>query len=94
MLADALDAEDIPVAVASDEEALKLPPHDAPQLVITGINRGHNEDLTGSKWSRLCGANGRSSAPSILPRCGRCACAVTRWRRASGFSRNRFAWRR
>jgi CheY-like chemotaxis protein len=26
-----------------------LPPDDAPQLVITGINRGHDEDLTGLK---------------------------------------------
>jgi DNA-binding response OmpR family regulator len=62
VLADALDAEDIAVAVASDEEALKLPPNDAPQVVITGINRGHDEDLTGlevvaamrRKWPQLC----------------------------------------
>jgi DNA-binding response OmpR family regulator len=48
MLADTLDAEGISAAVTSDEEALKLP-DDAPQVVITGINRGHNEDLTGLK---------------------------------------------
>jgi DNA-binding response OmpR family regulator len=62
MLADTLDAKGIPAAVASDEEALTLPPDDAPRLVITGINRGHNEDLTGlkvvsamrRKWPQLC----------------------------------------
>jgi DNA-binding response OmpR family regulator len=62
VLADALDAEDIAIAVASDEEALKLPPNDALQVVITGINRGHDEDLTGlevvaamrRKWPQLC----------------------------------------
>ena len=61
-LADTLDAEGIAAAVASDEEALKLLPDDAPQVVITGINRGHNEDLTGlqvvsvmrRKWPQLC----------------------------------------
>jgi DNA-binding response OmpR family regulator len=62
MLADTLDAEGIASAIASDEEALKLPPDDAPQVVITGINRGHDEDLTGlkvvsamrRKWPQLC----------------------------------------
>jgi DNA-binding response OmpR family regulator len=62
MLADTLDAEGIPAAVASDEEALTLTPDDAPRLVITGINRAHNEDLTGlrvvsamrRKWPQLC----------------------------------------
>jgi DNA-binding response OmpR family regulator len=61
-LADTLDAEGISAVAASDEEALKLPPNDAPQVVITGINRGHNEDLTGlevvsvmrRKWPQLC----------------------------------------
>lgn len=61
MLADTLDAEGISAAVTSDEEALKLP-DDEPQVVITGINRGHNEDLTGLKvvsamrrrWPQLC----------------------------------------
>jgi CheY-like chemotaxis protein len=47
VLAETLDAEGIPATVASDEEALKLPSNDAPQMVITGINRGHDEDLTG-----------------------------------------------
>jgi hypothetical protein len=62
MLAETLDAEGISAAVASDEEALKLPPKDAPQVVITGINRGHNEDLTGFRvisalrrtWPTFC----------------------------------------
>jgi len=63
MLADALDAEGFSVELSSnDEEALKLPPDDAPQVVITGINRGHNEDLTGlnvvsamrRNWPQLC----------------------------------------
>ena len=64
---------------------MKLLPDEAPQPVITGINRGHNEDLTGLKMARTCAANGRSFAPSILLRYGRRACAS---RRASGFFRN------
>ncbi len=61
MFADALEDEGITVAVAPDEEALKLPPDEAPQVVITGMNRGHQEDLTGKvvsamrrKWPGLC----------------------------------------
>jgi DNA-binding response OmpR family regulator len=62
ILTDALDGEGISAVVASDEEALKLPPDDAPQVVITGMNRGHDEDLTGltlvatmrRKWSGVC----------------------------------------
>jgi DNA-binding response OmpR family regulator len=62
VLADTLDAEGISAAVTSDEEALKLLPDDALQVVITGINRGHNEDLGGlkvvsamrRKWPQLC----------------------------------------
>ena len=47
MLADTLEAEGISAALVSDEEALKLLTVDAPKVVITSINRGHNEDLTG-----------------------------------------------
>ena len=47
MLTDTLDAEGISAAIASDEEALALSPDSAPQVVITGINRGHNEDMIG-----------------------------------------------
>jgi DNA-binding response OmpR family regulator len=62
LLADALDAEGISAAVASDEEALTLPMDEAPQVVITGINRSYNEDLGGlkmvaamrRKWPQLC----------------------------------------
>ena len=62
VLAETLDGEGISAKAASDEEALKLPSNDAPQMVITGINRGHDEDLTGlevvaamrRKWPRLC----------------------------------------
>ena len=62
ILADAMDGEGIPFVVASDEEAMKLPPDDAPRVVITGLNRGHYEDLTGlelvadmrRKWPQLC----------------------------------------
>ena len=62
MLADTMDGEDIPFTVASDEEALKLPPDEAPRVVITGLNRGHNEDLAGlelvaimrRKWPQFC----------------------------------------
>jgi DNA-binding response OmpR family regulator len=61
MLADALAGERISVAVARDEEALALPPDADPRVVITGINRGHNEDLIGlqvvsamrHKWPHL-----------------------------------------
>jgi DNA-binding response OmpR family regulator len=62
LLVDTLDAEGMSATVASDEEALRLRSEDAPRLVITGINRGHNEDLTGlkvvsalrRKWPHLC----------------------------------------
>jgi DNA-binding response OmpR family regulator len=62
MLADTLDAEGIPAEIVPDEGALKLPSDDGPHLVITGINRGHSEDLKGlalvsalrRKWPRLC----------------------------------------
>src|SRR5271156_5848676 len=62
ILADTMDGAGIPFAVASDEEALKLPPDDAPRVEITGLNRGHAEDLTGlalvaamrRKWPQLC----------------------------------------
>jgi DNA-binding response OmpR family regulator len=49
MLADTLDAEGVSAVVLPDEEALKLPPAEAPRLIITGINRGHSEDLSGLK---------------------------------------------
>ena len=62
MLADTLDAEGISAALVSDEEAEKVLQDDAPQLVITSLNRGHNEDLAGlqvvsamrRKWPQLC----------------------------------------
>jgi DNA-binding response OmpR family regulator len=75
-LADSLDAEGIAAAVTSDEEALKLLPGDAPQVVITGINRGHNEDLTGlkvvsamrRKWPQLCAVYLAALWPASLRR--------------------------
>jgi DNA-binding response OmpR family regulator len=78
MLADTLDAEGISAAIVSDDEAQKLLPDAAPQLVITGINRGHNEDLTGlkvvsalrSKWPRLCAVYLSALWPSRLRREG------------------------
>ena len=33
------------------EQALALPPDNAPLVVITGMNRGHSEDLTGLKFA-------------------------------------------
>src|SRR5579872_6712023 len=62
VLAETVDAVCIPATVAADEDALKLPSSDAPQLVITGINRGRDEDLRGlemvatlrRKWPQLC----------------------------------------
>ena len=62
VLADTMDGEGIPFAVASDEEALKLPSDDPPRVMITGLNRGHYEDLAGlevvaamrRKWPQLC----------------------------------------
>lgn len=47
MLMDTLDEEGISAAIASDEEALALSPDSAPKVVITGINRGHTEDMVG-----------------------------------------------
>ena len=94
ILADTMDGGGIPFAVASDEEALKLPPDDAPRVVITGLNRGHYEDLTGlelvaamrRKWPQLCVVYLAALWPVHS--------APRSWRRASGFSRNRFASRR
>ena len=63
IIADTLADEGIQAAtVASDEEALTLPLDHVPAVVITNINRGHNEDLTGlavvaamrRKWPALC----------------------------------------
>ena len=62
LLAETLDDDGIEAAVASDEEALGQSPEDAPRVVITGLNRGHNEDLKGleivssmrRKWPQLC----------------------------------------
>ena len=62
VLADALAEDGISAAVVPDEEALALPPDQAPFVVITGMNRGHNEDLAGvtlarclrKKWPTLC----------------------------------------
>lgn len=47
LLADTLEGEGIAFTIASDKEALTLLPADAPRVVITGLNRGHNEDMTG-----------------------------------------------
>jgi DNA-binding response OmpR family regulator len=62
MLAETLDVEGISTQVTSDDEAFRLPVENAPQLVITGINRGHDEDLRGlklmsamrRKWPQIC----------------------------------------
>jgi DNA-binding response OmpR family regulator len=62
MLADALADDGITAAVVPDERALALPRDDKPLVVITGMNRGHEEDLTGltlvrsmrTKWPSLC----------------------------------------
>ena len=76
MLTDALDGEGISAAVLSDEEALKLPPEDAPRVVITGMNRTHDEDLTGlklvsamrRKWPQVCAIYLAALWPARLPR--------------------------
>ena len=44
---DALDDEGISAAVLADDEALKLTPDHSPRVVITSMNRGHSEDLSG-----------------------------------------------
>lgn len=46
-LVETLETEGISATVASDQEALEMRADAAPHLVITGINRGHHEDLTG-----------------------------------------------
>jgi DNA-binding NtrC family response regulator len=94
VLADTLDGEGISFAVTSDEEALKLPPDDAPRMVVTGLNRSHYEDQRGldmvsamrRKWPHLCAL--------YLAALGRRICAVGSWRLASGSSRSRFTSRR
>jgi CheY-like chemotaxis protein len=61
-LADALADGGIEAAVATDDEALALPPTAAPRVVVTGMNRSHQEDLAGQdivrklrhKWPALC----------------------------------------
>ena len=76
MLTDVLDGEGISAAVLSDEEALKLPPEDAPRVVITGMNRTHDEDLTGlklvsamrRKWPHVCAIYLAALWPARLPR--------------------------
>ena len=76
MLTDVLDGEGISAAVLSDEEALKLPPEDAPRVVITGMNRTHDEDLTGlklvsamrRKWPQFCAIYLAALWPARLPR--------------------------
>ena len=76
MLTDVLDGEGISAAVLSDEEALKLPPEDAPRVVITGMNRTHDEDLTGlklvsamrRKWPQVCAIYLAALWPARLPR--------------------------
>jgi DNA-binding response OmpR family regulator len=62
VLADALAADGIATAVMPDEQAVTLAPEEAPRVLITGINRGRHEDLTGvnfatvmrRKWPKLC----------------------------------------
>jgi len=76
MLTDALDGEGISVAVLPDEDALKLPPDEAPLLLITGMNRTHSEDLTGlklvsamrRKWPQVCAIYLAALWPARLPR--------------------------
>ena len=51
MLSDVLADDGIAAAVMPDEQALALPPDNAPLVVITGMNRGHSEDLTGLKFA-------------------------------------------
>jgi DNA-binding response OmpR family regulator len=78
MLTDVLDGEGISAAVLSDEEALKLPPEDAPRVVITGMNRTHDEDLMGlklvsamrRKWPQVCAIYLAALWPARLPRRG------------------------
>jgi DNA-binding response OmpR family regulator len=62
VLADALAEDGTSAAVMPDEEALALPPDQAALVVITGMSRGHTEDLAGmtfgrcmrKKWPTLC----------------------------------------
>jgi DNA-binding response OmpR family regulator len=76
MLTDALDGEGISATVLPDERALMLLPDEAPRLVITGMNRTHNEDLTGFrlaaalrlKWPQLCTVYLAALWPACLPR--------------------------
>jgi DNA-binding NtrC family response regulator len=53
VLADALDQDGLTATLVPDEQkAFDLPPHDAPRVVITGMNRGNNEDMAGLHIAR------------------------------------------
>ena len=52
MLAEVLADYGIAATAMPDEQALTLPLDNAPLVVITGMNRGHSEDLTGLKFAR------------------------------------------
>ena len=49
VLADALDQDGLTATLVPDEQkAFDLPPHDAPRVVITGMNRGNNRGHGGA----------------------------------------------
>jgi CheY-like chemotaxis protein len=75
LLVETLVIEGLSATVASDEEALMLR-DDGPQMVITDMNRGHNEDLRGralvatirGKWPGVCAIYLAALWPAHLPR--------------------------
>jgi DNA-binding response OmpR family regulator len=75
LLVETLEIEGISATVASDEEALMLG-DDGPRMVITNMNRGHNEDLRGRalvsamrrKWPGVGAIYLAALWPAHLPR--------------------------
>lgn len=76
MLFDALGAEGISAAILPDDAALELRHAEPPRVVITSMNRGHNEDLKGHtlvsamrrKWPAVCAVYLAALWPAHLPR--------------------------
>jgi DNA-binding response OmpR family regulator len=88
MLAEALAEDGITAAVMPDEEALALPPSDAPLTVITGMNRGHQEDMAGLQTVRALRNKWPALGPYIWQPDGRLACAAMPLLPQTGFLQN------
>ena len=77
LLVDTLGSEGVSVAVASDEDALKLLASNVPRVVITSINRVHDEDMAGPRLVAVMRRSWPQRCAVYLLLCCRCACALT-----------------